>query len=674
MDIEKIQHLGSYSTTEDITRYISENTILPFILESTAQKCPDAFTPDGYCWRLLQKKPDRYLYDALKQGYTLPLPPDIEIGRDNLARRDAWNKPALEEYALPREIWREVVVRRQRYTEIKNKLHGGQVCSIDELVTHNLNIRQFMQDAILSCESICLLVAFYESIAHVTILDPTCGSGAFLLAALNVLDPLYNACLERMQSLNKRYTDADGELSPVKQDCINRIQEILSQVEQSPNRRYFVYKSILLSNLYGVDLMETATEICKRHLYLKLVSSIERSADLEPFSSMDCHIKTGNALVGRVHASGTGSPEKRSPDENLSFDWFTEFREIMSNGGFDVIIGNPPYVVYSKVKDAYQVENYDTQTCGNLSAYVLERALTLLRPGGRYGMIVPVSAISSESYQPLGRLLLRKQLWVSSYSNRPNKLFASAEQRLAILLMKDAVPPVLLTSAYRHWYNSERAYLFETLSYATGSIWLHTGMPLKSGSARAESIFSQMNSFRGFPLLACQEAKATVWVHNAPTYWVRALPFAPNAGVQIPHSKHYYKVPVGSLDEAFALAAVLSSSTFYFFYKLVSNCRDLGQKELRLFPLGEVQPTLVERLTSLGRLLATRLKETCTKRSRQYRSGPIDYEEYYPAKAKALIDEIDRVLAEHYGFSGEDLDFLLNYDIKYRIGSLHSFP
>jgi hypothetical protein len=284
---------------------------------------------------------------------------------------------------------------------------------------------------------------------------------------------------------------------------------------------------------------------------------------------------------------------------------------------------------------------------------------------------VPVSTISGEHYRPLNQLLRAKQLWISSYSNRPGKLFAGVEQRLAIILLGNREARTLLASAYRHWYEPERVHLFATLTYAAASTWETTGMPLKAGSARAEAIFARLAQRQGFPLLNNPQPNAAVWVHNGPTYWVRALPFEPNTAQKGQRSNHYCKIPVNSQERAFVLTAILSSSTFYFFYKLISNCRDLGQKELRLFPLGVLHPAREARLAQLGRLLAQRLKNTAERRTRRYASEQgiykVSYEEYYPARARELLDEVDCVLAEHYGFSDEELDFLLHCDLKYRL-------
>ena len=79
------------------------------------------------------------------------------------------------DYALPTEIWREVVARRQRYETVRTKLANGEIDNINDLITYNLNIRQFAQDTIENCEGTELLRAFWKAITRVTILDPTWG-------------------------------------------------------------------------------------------------------------------------------------------------------------------------------------------------------------------------------------------------------------------------------------------------------------------------------------------------------------------------------------------------------------------------------------------------------------------------------------------------------------------
>ena len=289
------KQMGAYYTKEDITEYISKNTIVPFLLDAAKEKCRIAFEGQSSVWRLLQENPDRYIYESVRHGTELPLPEDIAAGIEHVAKRTGWNKPAPAEYALPTEIWREVVARRQRYEEIWGKLCNGEVCSVNDLITYNLDIRQFAQDVIENCEGPELLRAVWHAIQKITVLDPTCGSGAFLFAALGILDVLYEACLDRMQVFVDEL-DASGEARSTKK--FSDFRETLARTTSHASRRYFVLKSIMVNNLYGVDIMEEATEICKLRLFLKLVSQVERVEDIEPLPDIDFNIRAGNTLVG----------------------------------------------------------------------------------------------------------------------------------------------------------------------------------------------------------------------------------------------------------------------------------------------------------------------------------------------------------------------------------------
>ena len=194
--------MGAYYTKEDITEYISKNTVIPFLFDAAKAKCKVAFENPGgpTIWDHLRDDPDRYIYTAVKHGAEHPLPPEIATGIEDVSARTQWNQKAPADFGLPTEIWREVVSRRTRYAEVRAKLAAGEVREINDLITLNLDIRQFAQDLIERCEGPDLLRAFWKAIEGVTVLDPTCGSGAFLFAALNILEPLYETCLDRMEA------------------------------------------------------------------------------------------------------------------------------------------------------------------------------------------------------------------------------------------------------------------------------------------------------------------------------------------------------------------------------------------------------------------------------------------------------------------------------------------
>ena len=149
------------------------------------------------------------------------------------------------------------------------------------------------------------------------------------------------------------------------------------------------------------------------------------------------------------------------------FHWFVEFYGIMSKGGFDVVIGNPPYVEYSKVKSSYSVRGMTTENCGNLYAMMMERSLTILS-NGRFGMIVPVSGACTDGFAPLrSSLAVAGDMVVSHFNDRPSRLFDGIEHcRLSIFLLNvgSNVRRVFSTT-YNKWQASERDTLFQGLTF-----------------------------------------------------------------------------------------------------------------------------------------------------------------------------------------------------------------
>ena len=361
----------------------------------------------------MQQNPSRYLYEAVKHGLDLHLPEAIEKGLNDVKQRGAWQQTAPEAYALPTETWREVVARRQRATELLSKLANGEINQINDLITYNLDIRQFAQDVIEKCAEPELLKAIWQALQTLTILNPACGSGAFLFAALTILEPLYTACLLRFESFAPEN----------------------SVFQTKTKDAYFLLKTIMLNNLYGVDLMPEAIEICKLRLFLKLIAQLDDVSELDLLPNLDYNLRVGNSLVGFVQKEAA----KNNPQEletQQPFHWFLEFPNVMQRGGFEVIIGNPPYVEYSKVKKDYQIEGYETEKCGNLYAFMIERSLQLLQKEGQTGMIIPLAAISTERMRAVQKLFTENAatLWVSSYAMRPAKLFAGVDQHLCNLL------------------------------------------------------------------------------------------------------------------------------------------------------------------------------------------------------------------------------------------------
>ncbi len=679
------KQMGAYYTKEDITEYISKNTVLPFVLDVTRSKCKVAFeNQEGpTVWDLLKDDPERYIYRPVRHGVTWryspshpnkgepmeeprQLPEEIAIGLDlptskklvgevasvedieTIHLRNNWNKPALDTCALPTETWREVIARRKRYQEIRTKLADGDVRSVNNLIILNLDICQFAQDVIENCEGPELLRALWQAIKKVTVLDPTCGSGAFLFAALNVLEPLYDGCLNRMEAFVSDLDRSSEKHHPKK---FSDFRDVLDKVAAHPNRRYFVLKRIILNNLYGVDIMEEAVEICKLRLFLKLAAQVEPddtrpNFGIEPLPDIDFNIRAGNTLVGystydavknsikskfdfdnamekiankaadlqqlfdtfrerQIEGDSSvptedkqelrrrlkeldnelnshlASEYKIDPSNTHSFTiwlkshqpfhWFVEFYGIMSSGGFDVVLGNPPYIVNNKGKINYTIreQEFSTFAAKNLYAFVFEKSLELGRSRAAVGLIVQLTVLSSKRLQTLQDLLMcHGPIYTSAFPRRPESIFDGVEMPVAIVL---AVPsPVnktpYITSSVQRFYTEERGHALYTMALSPHSVRLVGHRIAKIGTTLEHDIFLKLTTGTRITLgsLTVTQSNWTIYYQEACRYWVKAcqgLPFFSRNGktMKPPHGRI---IAYESKQASLMAACLLNSSLF----------------------------------------------------------------------------------------------------------------
>lgn len=508
---------GAYYTKPDVTGYMSVSTIIPAVVD----RLVDRGLEDPCV--LLPNSGNRYLHSALGYGREVDLPSgDLSPGE--------YPDPLLD-VALPGERWCDVTHRRRRYDELVSLVDGGGVTIINEAVTSNLDLAGLMEDYFSQIQADESEIAF-EVLRSLTVCDPTCGSGAFLLSALDVLEPMYTTVLDRAREITASVSAGPAGWQHVPQ--------FVTEAESHPNDQYWLLKTICLNNLYGVDIMGEAVEIAKLRLFLKLVAQLDDVTQIEPLPDLDFNIKTGNLLVGiadlddaerrfsenllqilglkgakqaakqaanaygrfveeQIADSGTGAVEGKQRltaqirgateqadvalydmrDEqsgldawrksHLPFHWFAEFPSVWSDGGFDVMIGNPPYINKKQVTD-YVWLGYSTQDCPDLYAVCTERASTLLNPDGRLSFIVPHSVSFSQRFALL-RDYLRKTfplIWTSSYSRRPTGLFSgsSAVRNTIVTASYSSVSWPLITTELRRWESDYRPHLFSTLAFA----------------------------------------------------------------------------------------------------------------------------------------------------------------------------------------------------------------
>ena len=749
--------MGAYYTKEDITEYISKNCIIPFLMDKVAETSPEAFKADGYVWRTLRESGDRYVYDAVKKGYTTDwqsrIPENIAMGLDTtkpnlLERRKDWNTRTPEAFALPTEIWRETVERLQRCENVLGKIKNGEITHINDFITYNLDIRSFAYDLLGQADDRLFILHFYKALQHVTILDPTCGSGAFLFAAMNILEPLYEVCIERMQEFNAQNSNL---FKP-------ELEEIAHKYRS--NIRYFIYKSIILRNLYGVDIMVEATEIAKLRLFLKMMAVVEvdfraPNMGLDPLPDIDFNIRCGNTLVGyateeeldrdltygnifanqefrekvetemqlvatayeafkavqltqsedmatfkaakrglndrlatlnellnrRLHASAS-LPYAEWLASHQPFHWLAEFYQIIhGNGGFDVIIGNPPYVVYVDTKYRYRINNsYLTKSCANLYSFCIERSHNLLNSEGRFGMIVPNSSISANKMSVLQEMITnQKETWISNYAWRPSKLFEGADMLLAIIISTKSAYTRTFSTIYHKWYNEYRGCLFHCLNYTNVTKVKRIGSIPKMPSRIALSILNEITNKSNSHTLLESFKKANDFYYfyyfRAVQYWFKVLdkePLFEEDGISKVTSE-MKTIYAENADEKYILIAILSSNLFFLHYIIWSSCQVVNSRDFELeVQIKDFDSIIMKQLAVLGKSLQNDYQSNSHIKVRNYskkgRTFTMKKQHFYIKYSKSIIDEIDKVLAKHYGFTEEELDFIINYDIKYRMG------
>lgn len=755
--------MGAYYTKEDITEYIGRNCILPFLFDKVKEKNPDAFNADGYVWTTLRNSGNRYIFDAVKKGYDRfdDIPENIRRGiiTKQMHReycetpvgdlpekhiplatlRADWNKPTPEPWALPTEIWRETIERLQRCSDIISKIRNGEIYSINDFITYNLDIRLFTADLLAKADRL-FIKHFYDALQNITILDPTCGSGAFLFAAMNILEPLYEECITRMQEEPTYFKKQLSEISD----------------KYRSNIQYFIFKSIILRNLYGVDIMAEATEIAKLRLFLKMVAVVDvdrrrPNLGLDPLPDIDFNIRCGNTLVGYANEEQLNkdlsfagdilqelanqefkndieqemsivaitferfkelqltqdvnlaefkrakaelksrlaklnrllnqklylSTHIQDPDNDIfasadyaewkeshqPFHWLAEFYQIIhGNGGFDVIVGNPPYVECRQ--NELKNMGCSERAClsGNLYSAIIDRCLSIISSSSNFGMIIPISYISTKQHSGVRKAAeFNHCCFYSSYDIRPAHLFEGAAQRLTIAMYVKSNATLLYTDKQIRWYSETRNNLFKCIVYREANTFgngiFRYGGELASGIVRVvlSNLKADVNLEQNKLFVATTANNFIKAINQDPRYYSNDVPSKPSGWRCISIAKTSYKKVV----------CTINSSLFYWIWKNSSD----GFNLTTLFIMDNVFIESEECFDSLFLDLMNAFQKNSEPHIRmQKTTGKTEIQLFRVKPLKPILDKIDYLLSLSLKLSEEQYDFIINYDIKYRMG------
>ena len=277
----------------------------------------------------------------------------------------------------------------------------GKLCS-EKKAALNIQEEEYFSDRKRQLETkkqlLEQLKQYREWLLQITILDPACGSGAFLNAALNFL---------------------------MKEHAL--IDEMEAKIAGSSIVFEDVEKSILENNLYGVDINEESVEIAQLALWLRTAKPQRK------LSTLSENIKCGNSLISEPNVAG-----------DKACDWQKEFPQVFEKGGFDIVIGNPPYVNAIELKKAYSNEelnflknNYSTaKGAVDLYIYFFEKGFSLLKDYGLLVYITPNRYLSASYGKALRELILKNYSFYQLVDYSDTKVFEDASTYPVITMLQ----------------------------------------------------------------------------------------------------------------------------------------------------------------------------------------------------------------------------------------------
>jgi len=270
-----------------------------------------------------------------------------------------------------------------------------------------------------------------EDLLRLKILDPACGSASFLLGAFDFLEECVFAWFEEHPGDRRRTA-------------------YIADTDDGPRLTQSLARNIIDGCLYGVDIDPEAIEIARMSLALKYLdrASVQGAEPEALLKGIGLNIRHGNSLVG-PDIIGLGIDAADVVQETMPFDWHsrtTGFGKIMDDGGFDAVVGNPPYIEVKRYKEWMPAQYHYLKNSGNFETTVqgktdvampfMERGLMLLRPEGRLGYIIQNRFFKTD-YGEIVRAWLIRQKAVSQVEDfRDIQIFAGRTTYTAILILQ----------------------------------------------------------------------------------------------------------------------------------------------------------------------------------------------------------------------------------------------
>jgi hypothetical protein len=427
-----------------------------------------------------------------------------------------------------------------------------------------------------------------DFISNISVFDPTCGTGAFLLRTFQIK-------IEMIQKLNYKLESAQ------------------------------IYD--IINNLHGNDLDSYSTYVSKLRILFKC-SNLNNKLELdlkEIYSILSLNFR--------------------------NYNFISQFEEGKT---FDMIVGNPPYVERTKT-DYMKLMNY-----GNTYADVMQNSIKLLKSSGILGFIIPLSYVSTARMNSLRKFVEQNTgyQYILNYNDRPDCLFLKVHQKLSIIFCKKnkSKQHNLFTSDYKYWYKKERCNLFLNNDVVFNENQFEEFYS-KIGSEMENQIFSKVTGFnRNLISLENKSESSSLFLNKRATFWIKSF-------IREPYNLNEYKTMKFNKQNMHLANVIFNSSLYWWFWIKISDCWHLTNKELLYFTIPQASDDMLNKIEKLSLKLDLALEET----KEEINTKQAMYE-YKHKNCKDVIDLIDEELAKIYNLTKLELEFIKNYNEKYRMG------